>query len=83
MASRSAIWVAMATSNAGMKCSERMSLKGGRLKGWSDHERKRGLSDSIAELVMMDLDLVRVTASAAVVAMPESVMVWGLGSGDD
>jgi hypothetical protein len=34
-------------------------------------------------LVMLDLDLVRVTASAAVVAMPESVMVWGLGSGDD
>jgi hypothetical protein len=70
------LWAAMATSNAGTKFSVRMSLKGGRLNGWSDHERRRGLSESIAALVMVGLDLEGATTSAAAVVIPESVMVW-------
>lgn len=55
--------------NAGTKFSVRMSLKGGRLNGWSDHERRRGLSESIAALVMVGLDLEGATASAAAVVI--------------
>ena len=61
---RSARWLSIAVSNAGLKCTGAMRPKGGRLNGWDDQDWRRGLPEARVDAAAHDAELVAVSLRA-------------------
>jgi len=61
---RSARWLSIAMSNAGLKCTGAMRPKGGMLNGWDDQDWRRGLPEARVDAAAHDAELVAVILRA-------------------